>query len=138
MKGYVKFEVSEDLVEKTLRAIEMAKDTGKIRKGSNEVTKSIERGLAKLVILAQGIDPEEIVMHIPMLCEEKKIPYTYVADKKSLGKASGLEVGTSAIAIEKEGNAKNSVDEIVKIVKSKMGGEKAEKEEKPKKEGKKE
>jgi large subunit ribosomal protein L7Ae len=121
MKGYVKFEVSPELVDKTYKAVEMSKDTGKIKKGANEVTKSIERGMAKLVIIAEDVDPEEIVMHIPMLCEEKKIAYTFVPEKKMLGKACGLEIQCSALSIEKEGNGKAAIEEIVKIVEPKMG-----------------
>ena len=53
--------------------IEKARKTGKIEKGTNEVTKAIERGTAKLVVYATDVEPKEIVQHIPMLCKEKKI-----------------------------------------------------------------
>ena len=50
--------------------IELARKTGKIEKGTNEVTKAIEKGNAKLVAVAKDANPPEVVMHIPMLCEE--------------------------------------------------------------------
>ena len=59
---------------KVLEAIEIARTSGKIRKGSNEATKAIEKGDAKLVVYAADVTPKEIVMHLPLLCKEKNIP----------------------------------------------------------------
>ncbi|MCK5021378.1 MAG: ribosomal L7Ae/L30e/S12e/Gadd45 family protein, partial [Candidatus Peribacteraceae bacterium] len=61
MAKFVKNEVPKDLEDKIYEAVEIAKSTGKIRKGVNETTKCIERGLAKLVILAADVTPEEIL-----------------------------------------------------------------------------
>lgn len=98
-KSYVKYETPEKVRSKALEAVEAAK--AGLRKGTNEATKAIERGEAKLVVIAEDVDPEEIVMHLPMLCTEKRIPFVYVKDKKSLGIAAGLHVGTAAVAITK-------------------------------------
>jgi large subunit ribosomal protein L7Ae len=114
MPAYVKFQVPKELSEKTYDAVEKARDSGKTRKGVNEVTKAIERGLAKLVVMAEDVDPEEVMMHIPVICEEKKIAYSYVPSKSELGKAAGLEVPTSSIAIVEEGEGKKLVEEIAK------------------------
>ncbi|RLJ09924.1 MAG: 50S ribosomal protein L7ae [Candidatus Aenigmatarchaeota archaeon] len=116
MAGYVKFEVPKELVSKTYEAVTIAKTTGKVKKGVNETTKTIERGLAKLVVIATDVQPEEIVMHLPVLCEEKKVPYTYVPSKEELGKAAGIEVPTSSVAIAEEGDAKKLIDEIISKV----------------------
>ena len=75
---FVTYEAPSELSEKAYLAAETARDGGKIRKGSNEVTKIIERGQAKLVIMALDVEPPEILAHLPMLCEEKQIPYTDV------------------------------------------------------------
>jgi large subunit ribosomal protein L7Ae len=114
MPAFVKFEVPKDLADKTYEAVEIAKNTGKLRKGVNETTKCIERGLAKLVILATDVTPEEILMHLPVLCEEKKVAYIYVPSKLELGKAAGIDVATSSIAIEETGDAKRMVEDIRK------------------------
>ena len=92
----------------------MVKDTGKIRKGVNEVTKAIEKKTAMLVILAEDVQPEEVVMHIPILCDEKGIPCAFLSTKKDLGAAAGLSVPTSSVAIENAGNAKELVNDILK------------------------
>lgn len=68
----VKFEVPDELADKALEAIELARDTGKVKKGTNEATKAIERGITKLAVIAADIEPSEIVAHIPALCEEKR------------------------------------------------------------------
>lgn len=112
--AYVKFEMPKDLAEKTYEAVEKARDSGKTRKGVNEVTKAIERGVAKLVIMAEDVEPEEVLMHIPVLCDEKKIPFSYVPAKAELGKAAGLEVPTSSIAIVEDGGGKKLIDDISK------------------------
>jgi len=115
MSQFVKFEVPEELSRKQIEVLEKVKARkGKVRIGSNEVTKAVERGVAKLVLIAQDVNPPEIVMHLPVLCEQKKIPYTYVATKKELGEKAGLGVGTAAAAITDEGEAKKEVEDVVK------------------------
>ncbi|AGJ63330.1 LSU ribosomal protein L7Ae [Saccharolobus shibatae B12] len=114
--SYVKFEVPQDLADKVLEAVRKAKESGKIKKGTNETTKAVERGQAKLVVIAEDVQPEEIVAHLPLLCDEKKIPYVYVSSKKALGEACGLQVATASAAILEPGEAKDLVDEIVKRV----------------------
>jgi large subunit ribosomal protein L7Ae len=98
--------------EKAYEAIELANKSGKIRKGTNEVTKAIEKGQAKLVVIAQDVSPKEVVMHIPMLCKEKNIPCVEVPSKEELGAASGMPVGTAAVAIVEAGEAKESIKEL--------------------------
>jgi len=115
-KAYVKFEVPKELSEKVLKAVEVARESGKIKKGTNETTKAVDRGLAKLVIIAEDVDPEEIVMHLPALCEEKKIPYVYVPSKAELGRASGINVAAASACIIEPGDAKDLVEEIIKEV----------------------
>lgn len=113
---YVRFEVPEDLAKKAYEALSKARATGKIKKGTNETTKAVERGLAKLVLIAEDVDPPEIVAHLPLLCEEKKIPYIYVPSKAELGKAAGIEVAAASACIIDPGEAKDLVDEIIKKV----------------------
>ena len=114
---YVRFEVPPELAEKAYEALKKARETGgKIKKGTNEVTKAVERGLAKLVIIAEDVDPPEIVAHLPLLCDEKKIPYVYVPSKKKLGEAAGIEVAAASACIIEPGEAKDLMEEIIKQV----------------------
>ncbi|MEK6923084.1 MAG: 50S ribosomal protein L7Ae [Nanoarchaeota archaeon] len=117
-----KFDVPKELSDKVLALIQDARTDGKIRKGTNEATKSIERSEAKLVIIAGDVSPPEIIMHMPLLCSEKKIPYVFVPSKSELGAAAGLPVATSAIAITKSGDEKRLNQIITEI--SNITGEK--------------
>ncbi|MEM1927356.1 MAG: 50S ribosomal protein L7Ae [Acidilobaceae archaeon] len=114
---YVRFNVPPELAEKIYEAVARARKTGKIKKGVNETTKAVERGLAKLVVIAEDVDPPEIVMHLPYLCDEKKIPYAYVPSKKRLGEAAGIEVQASSVAIIEPGEAETLLREITEKVK---------------------
>jgi large subunit ribosomal protein L7Ae len=137
-KAYVKFEVSKEVADKIVEAIRLAKQSGAVKKGVNEVTKSIERGLASFVVIAEDVEPEEVVMHIPMLCEQKKITFAYLPTKELLGKAVGLNVPCTAVAVEKAGQAEGAIRDIASRITGKSQ-EKAEsnkqqeaKEQKPK------
>ena len=97
---------------KVLEAVEIARTTGKISKGANEVTKAIEKGNAKLVAYAGDVSPKEIVMHLPLLCKEKGIPCVEISKKEDLGAAAGLAVPTAAVAVTKEGDAKAAIESM--------------------------
>jgi len=111
---YVKFEVPPEIAEKAYQALKKARESGgKIRKGTNEVTKGVERGLCKIVFIAEDVDPPEVVAHLPLLCEEKKVPYLYVPSKKRLGEAAGIEVAAASACIVEPGEAKAEVEELI-------------------------
>lgn len=110
---YVRFEVPKEVAEAAYEALKIAKESGKIRKGTNEATKSIERGRAKLVLIAENVEPPEIVAHLPLLCDERRAPYVYVPEKQRLGQSAGLMVSSAAAAIEEPGEAGDLVNEIV-------------------------
>ncbi|MCF0226021.1 MAG: 50S ribosomal protein L7ae [Methanobrevibacter sp.] len=113
---YVKFETPEELANQAEEALETATNSGKVAKGTNEVTKLIERGDAELVVIAEDVQPEEIVAHIPVLAEEKEIPYIYLPTKEQVGGAAGLTVGTASACIVDAGEAAGAVEEIVEKV----------------------
>ena len=109
--SYVKFKTPDQLQNKlksTLNQIAETRDS-KIRRGMNETTKSIERGTAKLVVMAEDVTPPEILFHVPMLCEEKGIPFGYISTKKDLGNAVRINVSSSAIAVVSEGSGNEGI-----------------------------
>src|SRR5689334_1338701 len=121
---YVKFETPKDLVSAIYEAVRVAKQSGKVRKGTNETTKAIERGNSKLVVIAEDVEPPQVVAHLPILCEERKISYMYVPSKLELGKSAGLDVGSAAISVVEPGDGAQSLKDILKIVENvrKTGG----------------
>lgn len=103
-----------DKKDLALQAIEVAKNSGKIKKGTNEVTKALEKGTAKLVVYAKDTQPAEIVMHLPILAKEKGIPCIEVDSREELGAAAGLALPTSSVAIVVEGESKKIIAQIQK------------------------
>lgn len=114
MADLLKFEVPDKLMQDQLALVEKAKKKGKVKIGVNEATKAVERGVAKLVLIAQDTSPPEIVMHLPMICREKDIACSVVKTKKELGEKAGIAVGTAAIAVVDEGESKKELQEITK------------------------
>ena len=119
---YVKFETPEDLVSPILEAVRVAVQTGKVRKGTNEATKAIERGISKLIVIAEDVEPPEVVAHLPLICEEQNAAYAFVPSKQELGKALGIEVTSAAAAILDAGDAQHIIDEVVASMAKIKGG----------------
>ena len=97
--------MTEMKADEILEIVEIARDTGKIRKGINEATKAAERGVAKVVVVAEDTDPPEVIMHLDPLCQEKNVKLLKVPSKNELGRAAGLEVSCASIAILELGEA---------------------------------
>ena len=92
--------------------IETARRTGKIEKGTNEVTKAIERGTAKFVAYAADVEPKEIIQHIPILCKEKSVFCIEVDNKQKLGVAAGLAVPASSVVVVEAGEAEKDISAL--------------------------
>lgn len=122
-KGYyVKFETPPDLVNPILEAIRVATQSGKVRKGTNEATKAIERGISKLIIIAEDVEPPEVVAHLPIICDEQGAAYAFVPSKQELGKALGIDVTSAAAAILDSGDAQHIVDQVIETIAKVKGG----------------
>ena len=113
---YVKINIPKELADIAYEALQVARDSGKIRRGTNETTKAIERGITSLVYVAEDVQPPEVVAHLPLLAEERKITYIFVPSKQRLGQAVGLNVGSAAACIVEPGDASELVKEIVSKV----------------------
>ena len=113
---YIKFDVPKGLSDAAYEAVQIARDTGRIRRGTNETTKSIERGIAKLVLIAEDVEPPEVVAHLPLLCEERNVSYIFVPSKSQLGLSIGIEVSSAAASIVEPGNSIDLVEDLAKKV----------------------
>jgi len=110
---YVKYEVPKEIVDAAYEALSLASKSGAVKKGTNEATKAVERSQAKLVVIAEDVDPPEVIAHLPLLCDERKIPYVFVPDKNKLGSAVGIDVSCAAACILREGEAAGLIKEII-------------------------
>ncbi|MDQ3887919.1 MAG: 50S ribosomal protein L7Ae [Thermoproteota archaeon] len=118
---YVKFETSKDLVNAVYEAVRVSKQSGKVRKGTNETTKAIERGVSKLVVIAEDVEPPEVVAHLPILCEERKAPFIFVPSKQQLGASLGIDVGSAAATIVDAGDAQHIVEQVISSISTMKG-----------------
>jgi large subunit ribosomal protein L7Ae len=109
---YVKFEVPKELAEASYEVLRQASRSGKVKKGTNEATKAVERGIAKLVVIAEDVNPPEVVAHLPILCEERKVPYVFVPSKEEIGPAIGIDVPTASAAVIDAGEGAQILDQI--------------------------
>jgi H/ACA ribonucleoprotein complex subunit 2 len=78
-----------------------------IRRGVKEVVKGLRKGEDGLAILAGDIYPLDVISHLPVLLEEKNIPYLFVPSKQDLGAAASTKRPTSCVLIRKPQNNKD-------------------------------
>jgi len=97
--------------------IEKARKTGKIEKGTNEVTKAIERNTAKFVIYGVDVQPKEIVQHLSLLCKEKEIPFFEADRKEKIGIAAGLNVSCASVCVIEFGDAEKDFENFITLLK---------------------
>ena len=88
-----------------MRVVEQAACIHQLRKGANEATKTLQRSLSELIILAADASPLEIILHLPLLCEDKNISYIFVSSKAELGQACGTSRAVVACSIVKDKNS---------------------------------
>ncbi|MBP12435.1 MAG: 50S ribosomal protein L7ae [Euryarchaeota archaeon] len=101
MSVHIAFETPKDIQEQVYELVKaIGKDgRGKIKKGANEVTKAAERGVATMIVMAENVNPGELLAHVPMICKEKGIPFIYVEDQGYLADSAGMTAGTRTAAV---------------------------------------
>ena len=100
------------LSQKIYDLVQQAQHHDMIKKGANEATKSLNRDLAELIILAADTEPLEIVLHLPLLCEDKNVPYIYIPSKAQLGRATGVSRNVIALAIIRDEKRESMMKQI--------------------------
>lgn len=108
------------LQKSILELIALAANFKKIKKGANEATKTLNRGITDLIILAADAEPIEIILHLPLLCEDKNVPYVFVSSQKSLGKACGVNRPVIACSILKEDKGQNKWGKQIQDIRSQI------------------
>jgi len=87
------------LSQKILDTVQQASHYRQLKKGANEATKTLNRGTAELLVLAADTSPLAILLHLPLLAEDKNVPYVYVPSKVALGRACGVSRAVIAASI---------------------------------------
>jgi len=78
------------LTQSILDLVQQASNYKQLRKGANEATKTLNRGISEFIVMAADAEPLEIVLHLPLLCEDKNVPYVFIRSKQALGRACGV------------------------------------------------
>ncbi|EOO01050.1 putative snrnp and snornp protein [Phaeoacremonium minimum UCRPA7] len=106
------------LTQELLDCIQQASHYRQLKKGANESTKALNRGTAEIVVLAGDTSPLAILLHIPLLSEDKNVPYVYVPSKIALGRACGVSRAVIAAAITT--NEASDLQGVIRSLKDKV------------------
>ena len=87
------------LTNSILDLIQQASHYKQLRKGANEATKTLNRGISEFIVMAADAEPLEILLHLPLLCEDKNVPYVFVPSKTALGRACGVSRPVIAVSV---------------------------------------
>ena len=87
------------LTNQILDLVQQASHYKQLKKGANEATKTLNRGICEFITMAADIEPIEIVLHLPLLCEDKNVPYVFVPSKIALGRACGVSRAVVAASV---------------------------------------
>ncbi|KAG7448014.1 NHP2/L7aE family protein [Guyanagaster necrorhizus] len=88
-----------ELTNSILDLVQQATDYKQLKKGANEATKTLNRGISEFIVLTADTEPLEILLHLPLLCEEKNVPYVFVPSKAALGRACGVTRPVIAVSV---------------------------------------
>ena len=103
-----------DLANTILDIVQQAGNYKQLRKGANEATKCLNRGIAEFVAMAADAEPIEIVLHLPLLAEDKNVPYVFVPSKAALGRACGVSrpVISCAVTVNEGSQLKTQINQL--------------------------
>ncbi|XP_015378782.1 PREDICTED: NHP2-like protein 1 isoform X1 [Diuraphis noxia] len=89
----------QQMTTKILNLVQQAMNYKQLRKGANEATKTLNRGISEFIVCAADAEPLEILLHLPLLCEDKNVPYVFIRSKQALGRACGVSRPVIACSI---------------------------------------
>eukprot|EP00842_Homolaphlyctis_polyrhiza_P005694 jgi/Hompol1/6125/HPOL_001608-RA len=87
------------LANKIVDLVQQATHYKQLKKGANEATKTLNRGISEFIVMAADTQPLEILLHLPLLCEDKNVPYVFVPSRTALGRACGVSRAVVACSI---------------------------------------
>lgn len=106
------------LTQQILDVVQQSQNLRQLKKGANEATKTLNRGISEFIIMAADTEPIEILLHLPLLCEDKNVPYVFVPSKAALGRACG--VSRPVIAASVTTNDASSIKNQIYGIKDKI------------------
>ncbi|KAM9788402.1 H/ACA ribonucleoprotein complex subunit 2-like protein [Neosynchiropus ocellatus] len=101
------------LSKKLYKCVKKAAKVKNIRRGVKEVQKFINKGERGVVVLAGDTLPIDVYCHLPVMCEDRNLPYVYVPSKVDLGSSAGSKRPTCVILIKPHPDYQEAYDECV-------------------------
>lgn len=99
---------SKKTTKKLHKLVRKASQAKFVKRGVKEVVKALRKGEKGFCIIAGDISPVDVITHLPIMCEERGIPYFYVPSKHDLGAAATTKRPTSCVLV----NPKDSFTEL--------------------------
>ncbi|XP_006873503.1 PREDICTED: H/ACA ribonucleoprotein complex subunit 2 [Chrysochloris asiatica] len=107
---------SRRLTRKLYKCIKKAVKQKQIRRGVKEVQKFINKGEKGIMVLAGDTLPVEVYCHLPVMCEDRNLPYVYIPSKTDLGAAAGSKRPTCVIMVKPHEEYQEAYDECFEEV----------------------
>ena len=85
--------------KKIHKLVKKASSAKIVRRGVKEVVKALRKGEKGFCVIAGDISPIDVISHLPIMCEDRSIPYIYVPSKIDLGAAAATKRPTSCVLI---------------------------------------
>ncbi|XP_051006980.1 NHP2-like protein 1 [Acomys russatus] len=106
------------LTKKLLDLVQQSCNYKQLQKGANEATKTLNRGISGFTVMAADAEPLEIILHLPLLCEDKNVPYIFVHSKQASGRACGVSrpAITCSVTIKEGSQLKQQTQSIQQSV----------------------
>merc|ERR1711994_982513 len=89
-----------------------------VHHGANTVTTLVEKKKAQLVVIANDVDPIELVLFLPALCRKMGVPYCIVKNKAKLGKVVHRKTTTCLAITNVESTDRTALNKLVETVKT--------------------
>jgi len=89
-----------------------------VRHGINTITTLVEKKAVQLVVIANDVDPIEIVLFLPALCRKMGVPYCIVKNKARLGRVARRKTCSCLAITNVESTDRTSMNKLVETVKT--------------------
>merc|ERR1712107_470505 len=89
-----------------------------VHHGANTITTLVEKKKAQLVVIANAVDPIELVMYLPALCRKMGVPYCIVKNRARLGRVVRRKTTTCMAVTQVESGDRGALNKIVETVKT--------------------
>lgn len=122
----------EKNMKKVLKTVRKAAKNNALKRGVKEVVKALRKSPASsptnrafigVVVIAGDISPEDVISHLPVLCEDHNVPYIFVPSRAELGAAAKTKRPTSVVMIMEKPETKKTKAKDAKDKKEDKDGE---------------